>query len=188
MTDGLMLPAGAGRTFPGTGMTLKVGIGQSSAWSAFEAEVTPGFDVGAHRHEAAEELFCIIDGELDMLAFEPLARTGDGWRSWQSASGARAMRAGPGSVLFVPAGCPHAFANPGTTLTRMLFLVSPPGHEFYLAELSALLSQGGPLDPAMVAEIRARHDIEQLTPMTAGALPAPPAARTPGGATPGRSS
>jgi quercetin dioxygenase-like cupin family protein len=179
VTDGLMLPPGAGRTLPGTGMTLKVGAGQSGVWSAFEAEVTPGFDVGAHRHQVAEELFYIIDGELDLLAFEPLVRTGEGWRGWQSASGARVMRGGPGSVLFVPAGCPHAFANPGTTPARMLFLVSPPGHELYLAELGALLGQDGPPDPAMVAEIRARHDIEQLTPMTAGQPPLPPGARQP---------
>ncbi|MGE5133345.1 MAG: cupin domain-containing protein [Gemmatimonadota bacterium] len=168
MTDGLMLPPGAGRVLPGTGMTLKVGAGQATAWSAFEAEVTPGFDVGAHVHSAAEELFCILDGELDLLAFEPQARTPAGWRSWQSAAGAQVMRGGPGSVMFVPAGCPHAFANPGTTPARMLFLVSPPGHETYLAEIGALLGQGGQPDPAAIAAIRARHDIEQLTPMTVG--------------------
>src|SRR5579872_4475396 len=74
MTDGLVLPPGAGRAVPGAGMTLKVGAGQSKAWSAFEAEVTPGFDVGAHLHQSAEELFYILDGELDLLAFEPVAR------------------------------------------------------------------------------------------------------------------
>jgi hypothetical protein len=72
MTDGLMLPPGAGRSIAGAGMTLKVGADQSSAWSAFEALVTPGFDVGAHLHRQAEEF----------------------------------------SAMFVPAGCPHAFANP----------------------------------------------------------------------------
>ncbi len=46
MTDGLMLPPGAGRSLAGAGMTLKVGADQSNAWSAFEALVTPGFDVG----------------------------------------------------------------------------------------------------------------------------------------------
>lgn len=90
MTDGLVLPPGAGRAVPGAGMTLKVGAGQSTAWSVFEAEVTPGFDVGAHLHQRAEELFCILDGELDLLAFEPVARTAGDWQSWQSADGARA--------------------------------------------------------------------------------------------------
>jgi oxalate decarboxylase/phosphoglucose isomerase-like protein (cupin superfamily) len=113
-------------------MTLKVGAGQSAKWSAFEAEVGPGFDVGAHRHAAAEEIFYILEGELDLLAFEPRTRASDDWTAWESADGARVVRGGPGSLTFVPAGCPHAFTNPGITPTRMLFLVTPSGHEQYL--------------------------------------------------------
>ncbi len=167
MTDGLVLQPGAGRAIPGASMTLKVGAGQSRAWSAFEAEVTPGFDVGAHLHHNAEELFYILDGELDLLAFEPRIRTAGDWRSWESASGTRVMRGGPGSTMFVPAGCPHAFANPGSAPARMLFLVSPPGHERYLEEIGELIGHGPP-SPAAIAEVRARHDIQQLTPMVTG--------------------
>ncbi len=168
MTDGLVLSPGAGRVIAGAGMTLKVGAGQSAAWSVFEAEVTPGFDVGAHLHHNAEELFYILDGDLDLLAFEPQVRTAGDWSGWRSASGAQVMRGGPGSAMFVPAGCPHAFANPGAAPARMLFLVSPPGHEHYLEEIGKLIGQGGPPDPAVIAEIRARHDIQQLTPMRVG--------------------
>lgn len=171
MTEGLMLSPGAGRMVQGAGMTLKVGAGQSTVWSAFEAVVTPGFDVGAHLHREAEEFFYILDGELDLLAFEPEQRTADGWCSWQSASGTQVMRGGPGAAMFVPAGCPHAFANPGVTPVRMLFLVSPPGHEHYLDEIGEVIAQGGPPSPAVIAGIRARHDIEQLTPMTVGPPP-----------------
>jgi oxalate decarboxylase/phosphoglucose isomerase-like protein (cupin superfamily) len=147
-------------------MTLKVGDRQSSAWSAFEAVVAPGFDVGAHFHRAAEEFFYVLEGELDLLAFEPRDGTSGDWRSWESAGGTRVMRGGPGSAMFVPAGCPHAFTNPGTTPARMIFLVSPPGHERYLAEIGEVTSRGGPPDPAVIAAIRERHDIRQLTPMT----------------------
>lgn len=73
MTDGLVLPPGAGDPIPGAGVTLKVGTEQSTRWSLFEVEVAPGFDVGAHRHREAEELFYILDGELDLLG--PAART-----------------------------------------------------------------------------------------------------------------
>jgi oxalate decarboxylase/phosphoglucose isomerase-like protein (cupin superfamily) len=168
MTDGLLLRPGAGRTIRGAGMTLKAGAGESNVWSAFEAVVTPGFDVGAHLHRQAEELFYILDGELDLLAFEPLTRTAGDWQRWESASGERVMRGGPGSVMFVPVGCPHAFANPAATPARMLFMVSPTGHECYLDELGELVAKGGPVDPAAVAAVRARHDIEQLTPLVAG--------------------
>jgi len=47
----------------------------------------------------------------------------------------------------------------------MLFLVAPPGHEYYLEEMADLLAGGGPPDQAAIAALRARHDITQLTPM-----------------------
>jgi len=62
MADGFVLPPGAGHRIGGAGMTLKVGAQQSGKWSAFEAEVAPGFDVGAHRHAEAEEIFYILAG------------------------------------------------------------------------------------------------------------------------------
>jgi hypothetical protein len=66
--------------------------------------------------------------------------------------------------MYVPRGCPHAFANPGPGPARMIFLVSPSGHEYYQKELAELVANTtGPLDTA-IAELRARHDIEQLTP------------------------
>jgi hypothetical protein len=46
----------------------------------------------------------------------------------------------------------------------MIFLVSPSGHEHYQKELAEVVTNTtGPLDAA-IAELRARHDIEQLTP------------------------
>lgn len=64
MADGLVLPPGAGQPIGGAGMTLKVGAGQSEAWSVVKAGVAPGFDVGAHVHQQTEELFYIIEGIL----------------------------------------------------------------------------------------------------------------------------
>jgi hypothetical protein len=47
----------------------------------------------------------------------------------------------------------------------MLFLVAPPGHERYLEEVAELLAHSEPPDQAAIAELRARYDILQLTPM-----------------------
>lgn len=165
MTDGLVLLPGTGHRIQGAGMTLKVGAERSRNWSMFEADVPPGFDVGAHLHREAEEVFYVLEGELDLLAFEPRIRTSDDWRSWESDTGAKVVRGGPGSVMFVPPGCPHAFANLGPVPVRMLFLVAPPGHEHYLEEIAELLAHAEPPDPAAIARVRARHDIQQLTPM-----------------------
>lgn len=146
-------------------MTVKVGDTVSQVWSMFEVlEIQPGFDVGAHLHRNAEELFYVLEGELDLLAFEPRVRTASDWQSWESLTGATVARGGPGSVMYVPRGCPHAFANPGPAPARMIFLVSPSGHEHYQKELAELVATAkGPLNEA-IADLRARHDIEQLTP------------------------
>ena len=47
----------------------------------------------------------------------------------------------------------------------MLFLVTPSGHEQYLEGIAELLSQPGPPDQSAIVALRARYDIEQLTPM-----------------------
>ena len=126
MMDGFVLGPGEGqRVSPA--MTLKVGDKNSQAWSMFEvADIGPGFDAGAHLHRNAEELFYVLDGQLDLLAFEPRVRTPGNWQSWQSHTGATVARGGPGSMMYVPRGCPHAFANPGPGPACMIFLVSPP--------------------------------------------------------------
>jgi uncharacterized RmlC-like cupin family protein len=146
-------------------MTLKLGDAQSKVWSMFEVvDIGPGFDVGAHLHRNAEELFYLLEGQLDLLAFEPGIRTPGNWQDWESHTGARVARGGPGCMMYVPRGCPHAFANPGPGPARMIFLVSPSGHEHYQKELAELVATAtGPLDVA-IAQLRARHDIEQLTP------------------------
>jgi oxalate decarboxylase/phosphoglucose isomerase-like protein (cupin superfamily) len=174
MTDGQVLLPEAGSRIQSAGMTLKVGAAQTPRWSAFEAEVWPGFDVGAHLHGVAEEIFYILEGELDLLAFEPRARTAGDWSAWESASGATPVRGGPGALMYVPPGCPHAFANHGSSVARMLFLVAPSGHEEYLAELGELISTASPPDQHAIAALRARHDIQQLTPLVPAAGPRPP--------------
>jgi quercetin dioxygenase-like cupin family protein len=166
MADGLMLPSGAGRLIAGGGLqaTLKVPGGNAALASTFEVVVPPGFDVGAHVHSTGQELFYVLEGELDLLAFEPQQRTPDDWHAWVSSDGRKFLHGGRGSLLFIPAGCPHAFANPTSKPARVLFQAAPSGHEDYLDELAAMLREAkGKPDPAAVAELRRRYDIEQLT-------------------------
>ncbi|QIZ38250.1 cupin domain-containing protein [Saccharopolyspora sp. ASAGF58] len=166
--QGFVVPPGGGKRIV-TGaqdVTFKVTGVHSMAASSFEVVVPPGFDVGAHVHARSEELFYVLEGELEVLAFEPVVRGGDGWSEWEGESGQRVCRAGPGSVMFVPPGCPHAFANRGDVVARMFFQSSPPSHhERYFEELLEILEAPGGVDRAAVAELRLRHDIEQLTPL-----------------------
>lgn len=165
--EGLVVPPGGGRTVHTAAqhVTFKVTGEHSRVSSSFEVVVPPGFDVGAHRHTHSEELFYVLEGELDVMAFEPRVLTGD-WRHWESESGLTSVRAEPGTVIAVPPGCPHAFANRSGTPAKMFFQASPPSdHERYFDELLDILKQGGPPDPAAIDALRARYDIEQLTPL-----------------------
>ncbi|MGW4075242.1 cupin domain-containing protein [Streptomyces asiaticus] len=175
MSTAAMLEPGAGRKIAGGALqaTLKVPGGAGALTSTFEVVVPPGYDVGAHVHTTGEELFYVVDGELDLLAFEPVARTEGDWHTWRTASGRRYMRGGPGSLMFVPAGCPHAFANQTGRPATMLFQSAPSGHENYFEELAALLRAGDRPDPEDIAELRRRYDIEQLTPLRGGSGPSP---------------
>ncbi len=166
--EGLLVPPGHGRIVetPAQRVTFKVTGAHSRTASTFEVEVPPGFDVGAHVHTRSEELFYVLEGELDVLAFEPRIRTPDSWQRWESSSGSRVVRATPGTVIVVPPGCPHAFANPTDTPARMFFQASPPpDHERYFEELLEILGNGGPPDREAIERLRRRYDIEQLTPL-----------------------
>ncbi|WP_438289677.1 cupin domain-containing protein [Streptomyces sp. HUAS TT7] len=166
--DGLVMAPGEGRTLvtPAQQVTFKATGEHSQAASSFEVVVPPGFDVGAHLHTRSEELFYVLEGELDVLAFEPLVRTRRNWREWESPTGRRCVRATAGTVIVVPRGCPHAFANLSDKPARMFFQASPPpDHEYYFEELFAILNCGPNVDQEAIAELRRRYDIEQLTPM-----------------------
>ncbi|KOV58625.1 cupin domain-containing protein [Streptomyces sp. MMG1121] len=167
MTD-LILPAGAGRKLitPAQEVTFKATQAMGSSVSIFEVVVPPGFDVGAHVHGHSQEFFYVLDGELDLLCFEPTERTKDTWHNWKSPKGDRVVRAGEGSCMFVPPGTPHAFRNATDRPAKMIFQCLPsPYHEDYFEEIAEIWSRGTTVDAAAVEAMRKRYDVGQLTPL-----------------------
>ncbi len=166
------MPPRAGRRIAGGGLdaTVKMTMDFPALTSTFEIVVNPGWDVGAHVHAVGEEIFYVVEGQLDVLAFEPLDRSVSDWHEWESASGQRYLRGGPGAFLFVPPNTPHAFGNGTDQPARAFFQSSVPGgHENYFDELMELLADSGGKPAAQdVADLRARYDIEQLTSMDGG--------------------
>jgi quercetin dioxygenase-like cupin family protein len=169
--SGLVVPPGGGRKLitRAQEVTFKVTEAHGSAVSIFEVVVPPGFDVGAHTHDRSQEFFYLLEGQLDLLAFEPTTRTEDGWHDWESSDGDRVAHAGAGSCLFVPPGCPHAFRNATDKPARMLFQSYPsPDHERYFEEICEIFSAGRAADPDAVQHLRERYDIRQITPLRYG--------------------
>ncbi len=168
--SGVVLPARAGERIVGGAIdaTLKAAMGGAVGTSSFEMVVPAGYDVGAHRHREGEEVFFVLDGELDLLAFEPVDRSLPDWHEWVSGSGQRYLRGGPGAFMHVPVGVPHAFSNPSHHAVRMFFQSSAPGgHENYFRELAEMLRTGGP-DEARISALRERYDIEPITALRGG--------------------
>jgi len=122
----------------------------SKQCSLFEFTVAPGFNTGAHYHTKIEEIFYVLEGELDLRC------------------GEHTVRGGPGTCVFVPPGAAHAFGNSGSSPGRMLLITAPPGHEKYFDELRDLIAQGGKPDPDALANLRAKYDTVQLATLTPG--------------------
>jgi mannose-6-phosphate isomerase-like protein (cupin superfamily) len=97
-----------------------------------------------------EEIFYVLEGELDLRC------------------GERTLRGGPGTCVFVPPGAAHAFGNSGSSPGRMLLITAPPGHEKYFDELRDLIAKGGKPDPDALAKLRAKYDTVQLATLTPG--------------------
>jgi quercetin dioxygenase-like cupin family protein len=111
----------------------------------FEWTIPAGFSTGLHVHRVQEETFYVLEGECD----------------WQV--GHERVRATPGTCLFLPPGVPHDIGNSSDKVARVLMTVSPPGHERYFEELAETVARGGAVDPATIAELRARYDTDQLS-------------------------
>lgn len=173
VTDGLMLGPDDGRRIRGGGLdaTLKVAGSQGAFASTFEVRVPPGYDVGAHVHPEGEEIFYVLEGELDILAFEPVDRTLPDWHRWTSkADGRTYLRGGPGSMLYVSLNTPHAFANTTDSDVRMFFQATTHGgHENYFQELADLLaSSHGRPSPVDMEALEKKYRIERLTGLADG--------------------
>jgi quercetin dioxygenase-like cupin family protein len=115
----------------GGSITVRLRAEQTDGRLGLVEQVVPGGYPGPalHVHPEFDETFYLIEGSL---AF----RVGD-----------RAYEASAGTVVFVPRGTPHTFANTSQELARSLVLVTPGGFEGYFEELIALIEQTGGLRP-----------------------------------------
>jgi mannose-6-phosphate isomerase-like protein (cupin superfamily) len=143
----ILLDPGEGRaaSLRGTTVSFKVESTSAAGANCVEFTAAPGFDTGLHVHQRLEETFYILDGAFEFRAAD------------------ETFQATPGACLFVPPGVPHAFANRGTAPSKLLLIMSPPGHDRYFDELGAILAADGPPDSDAIATLREKYDTEQLS-------------------------
>ena len=110
----------------------------------------PGGGPPLHRHVAEDELFLVLDGQLEFLV------AGE----WCAVP--------PGGIVYYPRGVPHAFRNVGDVPSRHWVLVTPAGFEHFMADCAPLFIGPGPVDRERVGAIAKRHGIEVLGPPPRG--------------------
>ena len=110
MTTGGVVPPGGGRELHAgaTRPTVKVGPHAGSRLiGLLESEIPPGGGFPGHVHDEYEEVFYVLDGEVEY-------RLDDAW-----------FAASAGSTVFIPPGRVHAFRNTGGQPARHLAISSP---------------------------------------------------------------
>jgi mannose-6-phosphate isomerase-like protein (cupin superfamily) len=110
------MPAGAVVVPPGEGHVLGnveflARTADTPRFNFAIIEIAPGRELEAHVHEAEDDAFYILEGEMIFL-FE-----------------GRETTAGPGTFVLVPPGVEHAFRNDGAVPVRMLNIHAPAGFD-----------------------------------------------------------
>lgn len=152
---------GAAHVLPGGGMrslwvfgelqTYKVPSQRTGgAYSLFEVVTQPGAGPPPHVQHREDESFYVLEGEYEFL------------------DGGRIIRAGVGSLIYVPRGNLHAHKNVGEEPGRMLVSQTPGGaHERFFEELAenpaASFVSGASPDVEKVASIATKYGIEILS-------------------------
>ena len=112
-------------------VTLKVpGHRTGGAYALFEAATPPGAGPPPHVHHREDEAFWVLEGEYEF------------------SSGGQTLRAGTGSLLYVPKGTLHAHENVGEGVGRMLLVTQTPGglYERFFEEIGKPVDgDGGPM-------------------------------------------
>jgi mannose-6-phosphate isomerase-like protein (cupin superfamily) len=95
-----------------------------------------------HIHHAHEEVFYVLEGELEFLA------------------GTETVRAGVGTFVMVPIGARHTFSNPTDKSARFLNTFTPPRYIHYFEEMSELLQADVTPGSPQITELMARYDTD----------------------------
>jgi len=124
------------------------------AYSLFEVVTQPMGGPPPHVQHREDEAFYVLEGEYE---FQVEGRT---------------MRAGAGSLLYVPRGNLHAYRNVGVGVGRMLVNQTPGGlHEGFFEEIGQERGGGStqpvpepPQDTERIGRIATKYGIEMLPP------------------------
>ena len=121
------------------------------AYVLFEAATPPGAGPPPHVHHREDEAFYVLEGQYEFL------------------SGRQTLRAGAGSLLYVPKGTLHTHKNIGKGVGRMLLTQTPGGLYELFFQKAGMPADGDEVGPPAfedrpdvkrIVKIAAEHGIE----------------------------
>lgn len=121
-------------------LSLLVGEETAGALYATDVYLSPGFGAPPHHQPTEEELWYLLEGELDVRI------------------GTRAATIKAGSFAFIPRDTTHTFKNNGAAPVRLLAWNAPAGHERAFEAMRAKAEQGITAFPQLREVFRA-HEI-----------------------------
>ena len=126
------------------GVRFMVSADDSGGGFALVEHPMPPLALGAplHRHSREDEYSFVLQGRVGALLGEEV------------------VYGEPGDLIFKPRDQWHTFWNAGDEPARILEIISPAGFERYFEEVTELLVDGGPPDPAEIGAIAARYGLE----------------------------
>jgi mannose-6-phosphate isomerase-like protein (cupin superfamily) len=92
-----------------------------------------------HRHARHDEGFCVVSGTARVTV------------------GDTTHDAPAGTLVMVPPGAPHTFANPGEEPAVLLNTFTPDIYVQYFHDLRDMIAAGGPLTPETTVEVMSRY-------------------------------
>jgi mannose-6-phosphate isomerase-like protein (cupin superfamily) len=98
-----------------------------------------------HRHERHDEGFYVVSGTVRFT------------------SGEKSFDAAPRTLVMVPPGAPHTFANPGDEPAVILNTFTPDLYVQYFRDLRELTAGGRPPSAEVLADVMARYATEPVT-------------------------
>jgi mannose-6-phosphate isomerase-like protein (cupin superfamily) len=145
----VILKAGEGRTIPLGPIQMVVqedGTHTRGTLGVAEFAVPPHAPTPPpHIHHAHEEVFYVLEGELEFLA------------------GTEIVRAAAGTFVMVPIGALHTFSNPTDKPARFLNTFTPPRYISYFEEMSQLIQAGVTPGSPQFTDLMARYDTEVIS-------------------------
>jgi quercetin dioxygenase-like cupin family protein len=125
--------------------------GPGAPYALVESELPAGSATPFHRHDAEDEAFYVLEGELTVFL-----------------EGGRVVRGAPGCYVHIPRGVAHGFRT--ETRLRMLVFSDPVGFVEFAREYGtqapeAELPPAAPPDLPRLEAIANKHHIELLGPL-----------------------